>query len=790
METTLFLPRFAPQQQAVIFVRWLILLAALVAGTTLRAQPDYANAHWNPPDCVKWYTSGNGHDFCVIHDMEGYYEASIALLNTCGANEDEASVYYLVEGLTDQSDPAPAGDITQSVSEQYYAWHVLCWNTWMFGTEHEGFVSNPAWYTPQQYQASAGIQRHLCIKYGIPMDRNHIVGHNEWENPVWTNWMATNYPQINTACNNHTDPGVYWNWTYFMDLISGSNGMSGTFWDATNSSGVVTSGTWDNFTTNWNPRADGTAARGTWVGDNVAVFCAGSRFVSAYTVTLTQTQCLTGLIISNGSPTFTGGGLAFEGTNAYYSNYVGPGLLAVFNTTFTGTGAPDKWGAGTAFYNTAAAVTGSAYFTLNQGTIAIENSLALGSNKFVIGDSTGSNIVTFEAGNSTAYTLSNYIVVNATNFIVGLGGNLTFTGPINLGTGARTMNVSNFTTISGAITNSASLTKAGGGPLVLNGNTTNTYGATYVNAGTLILSKSNTNCAIPAAGITISNGGILQSAASDQISDLASMNLSGGTWQTGGFNETLFVLKVASNSIINMGSSGVIKFGNSSAIPWGGTSVLSIQGWQGRANGAGTSQLYFGATSAGLTTQQLSQIQFVNPLGLSGNFSAKILSTGEVVPGFVLPTFGAQPQSQAALVGNNVTFTASGNGTSPLSYQWKAGSSNILGATGTSLTLTNISLGAAGSYSVVLTNVAGTNTSNPAQLTVYSTAAATLGAPLPPFGGRVSFGVAGVPGYNYVIQSSSNLLKWISLETNISPFTFTDTNAVNAAEFYRALYFP
>jgi N-acetyl-anhydromuramyl-L-alanine amidase AmpD len=146
--------------------------------------------------------------------MEGYYEASISYLNRCDTNSSgvynvDASVYYLINGIqngpgeNDPSDP-PAGDITQSVRESNYAWHVSCWNRWMFGTEHEGFVTSPIWYTEAMYQASAGLQRYLCTNYHIPMDRNHIIGHNQWQNSTWTNWMRTNYPAIDTSCNNHT----------------------------------------------------------------------------------------------------------------------------------------------------------------------------------------------------------------------------------------------------------------------------------------------------------------------------------------------------------------------------------------------------------------------------------------------------------------------------------------------------------------------------------------------------------------------------------------------------------
>ena len=88
---------------------------------------------------------------------------------------------------------------------------------------------------------------------------------------------------------------------------------------------------------------------------------------------------------------------------------------------------------------------------------------------------------------------------------------------------------------------------------------------------------------------------------------------------------------------------------------------------------------------------------------------------------------------------------------------------------------------------VVAANVAGTNTSNPAQLSVYATAAATLGLATRTGNGQFSFGISGVPGWRYVIQSSTNLPNWVPVQTNIAPFTFTDTNAGNPLEFYRAL---
>jgi hypothetical protein len=92
----------------------------------------------------------------------------------------------------------------------------------MWGTEHEGFVSSPAWYSEAMYVASSGLQRHLMDKTTNPIDRNHVIGHNEWKNANWKTWMAANYSSVDTTCNTHSDPGVYWNWSHFMDLISGA----------------------------------------------------------------------------------------------------------------------------------------------------------------------------------------------------------------------------------------------------------------------------------------------------------------------------------------------------------------------------------------------------------------------------------------------------------------------------------------------------------------------------------------------------------------------------------------
>lgn len=182
-------------------------------------QPDYPLAHWVPGKAGYYYTNGNGKQFVVIHDMEGYYASVVSYFQTLSDGR-QVSVHYCVNGLQDSPSDALPGDITQMVEEQYYAWHAVCLNTYSLGIEHEGFVANPAWYTPEMYVASAKLTKYMCDKYQIPKDRNHIVGHDSHLNQAWVDWAVANgYPATFGTCNSHTDPGQYWDWDFYMQLV-------------------------------------------------------------------------------------------------------------------------------------------------------------------------------------------------------------------------------------------------------------------------------------------------------------------------------------------------------------------------------------------------------------------------------------------------------------------------------------------------------------------------------------------------------------------------------------------
>lgn len=86
---------------------------------------------------------------------------------------------------------------------------------------------------------------------------------------------------------------------------------------------------------------------------------------------------------------------------------------------------------------------------------------------------------------------------------------------------------------------------------------------------------------------------------------------------------------------------------------------------------------------------------------------------------YLPPAIATQPASVTLWEGAAYwTFSVAVTGTRPFSFQWRFDGEEIPGATGPSLTLSNISLGNAGYYSVVVTNTGGSVTSSSALMTV------------------------------------------------------------------------
>jgi lysophospholipase L1-like esterase len=142
-----------------------------------------------------------------------------------------------------------------------------------------------------------------------------------------------------------------------------------------------------------------------------------------------------------------------------------------------------------------------------------------------------------------------------------------------------------------------------------------------------------------------------------------------------------------------------------------GTAPLSYQ-WQ--FNGVNIAA----ATATNLTIGSVQASDAGNYSVVVTNPAASAISAVAVLTVWVLPAISLQPQSRTNVIGTTAGFTVSASGTPPLSYQWQFNGANIGGATGSSFTVANVQTSDAGSYSVVVTNVAGSATSGVAALTV------------------------------------------------------------------------
>lgn len=90
------------------------------------------------------------------------------------------------------------------------------------------------------------------------------------------------------------------------------------------------------------------------------------------------------------------------------------------------------------------------------------------------------------------------------------------------------------------------------------------------------------------------------------------------------------------------------------------------------------------------------------------------------------PIIVIHPTNRTVVAGSNVTFTVAATGSTPLGYQWQFGGLNLTngagigGATTATLTITNAQAIRQGTYSVIVTNAAGTSVSSNAALTVIT----------------------------------------------------------------------
>ena len=164
------------------------------AVTIVRGEGSYTKASRTP----------RGHTITtiVIHATDG---------GTLGGNvwwlsggHSHASAHYVI---------SRDGSIVQLVHLSDIAWHAGNWNTNVhsIGVEHVGDTYDPNGFTKEQYASSARLVAWLVRRYDIPVNRRHIIGHSEVPDP--------NDRSLSGGADHHTDPGPYWKWGYYLNLV-------------------------------------------------------------------------------------------------------------------------------------------------------------------------------------------------------------------------------------------------------------------------------------------------------------------------------------------------------------------------------------------------------------------------------------------------------------------------------------------------------------------------------------------------------------------------------------------
>lgn len=139
-------------------------------------------------------------DAIVIHDTEGGFDSSIRTLQNPHV---DGSAHFVV---------SRTGAIVQLVAVTHIAWHAgnAYWNLHAIGIEHVGHAAHGG-YTEAEYRSSAQLVAYLAHRWGIPLDRRHVVGHDEVPDPFHRGKFG--------GADHHTDPGPHWRWGHYMGLV-------------------------------------------------------------------------------------------------------------------------------------------------------------------------------------------------------------------------------------------------------------------------------------------------------------------------------------------------------------------------------------------------------------------------------------------------------------------------------------------------------------------------------------------------------------------------------------------
>jgi autotransporter-associated beta strand protein len=180
-------------------------------------------------------------------------------------------------------------------------------------------------------------------------------------------------------------------------------------------------------------------------------------------------------------------------------------------------------------------------------------------------------------------------------------GDLIFNGNNNAPTAPWTINLNGATNLTFDGPNNITIGSSGAGQIV-NTNVGTFSGLIKNGAGTLTLGGTNANTFV---GTNVINAGMVLAAKADAFGAGNALVFAGGTFNSGGLNQSFGALDLRGNATLDLGAgSSAVSFANSSAFDWS-TFTLTIANWT-----EGSDSVRFGNSSSALTASQVEHIFF------------------------------------------------------------------------------------------------------------------------------------------------------------------------------------
>ena len=186
-------------------------------------------------------------------------------------------------------------------------------------------------------------------------------------------------------------------------------------------------------------------------------------------------------------------------------------------------------------------------------------------------------------------------------------------------------------------------------------------------------------------------------------------------------------------------------------------------------------------TNTSIPTLTLTNVQVEDAGGysviVSNSFGSATGMVATLTVNLAPPTITSQPQDQTVFPTGNATFSVAAVGSEPFTYQWYFNNTTLLSnATDSTLTLTNVQLGDAGAYSVLVSNPVDSVMSSNAVLTVNTN-------PVAPFFTTQPVPVSAVVGDEVSFTSTAVGTLPINYQWNINgvPIPGATSSALNLA---------